>query len=135
MIGPKAQRIAREFWRILEVYLFFVVSILGCTGFSKVPSSFNAKSKDRSSDRKLEQRLSFKAAPGEIVSPYQLVWLTNFNSGKVDLVQKQFRGTFNSPLILPLEYYRSNPLLSVPALSSPEGMAIGLQQVQTPLLI
>lgn len=135
MIGPKAQRIAKELWRVLEVYLFFVVSVLGCTGLGKIPSSLNAKSKDRSSDPKLEQRLSFKAAPGVVVPPYQLVWLNCFGASKPALVQKQFHGADNSPLLSSVEYFRSNPQLSMPVLSSPEGMTIGLQQVQRPLLI
>ncbi|NTW49125.1 MAG: hypothetical protein HGB19_05210 [Chlorobiales bacterium] len=139
MTGPKAQRIVREFWRILEVYLFFVVSVLGCTGLGKAPFSLSTKSKDRSSDPKLERRLSLKVASGEVVPPDymkdQLVWLKDFGVGKIDISHKQFGDTFNSPLLSPREFYHSNPLLSIPLLSSPEGVAINLNQVRSPLLI
>lgn len=139
MTGPKAQRIAREFWRILEVYLFFVVSVLGCTGLGKAPFSFSSKSKDRSSNQKLERRLSLKAVPGEVVPPHymkdQLVWLIDFGAGKSHVSQKQFGNIFCSPLLVPLEYYHSNPQLSTPLLSSTEGVCISLNQVRSPLLI
>ncbi|ACF13749.1 hypothetical protein Ctha_1286 [Chloroherpeton thalassium ATCC 35110] len=75
------QRVTRELWRLLEVYLFFVVSVLGCTGLGKAPSSLSSKSKERNCDRKIEKNLPLHSkttliAPPKFVligSPFQAV--------------------------------------------------------------
>ncbi|NTW50804.1 MAG: hypothetical protein HGB19_13950, partial [Chlorobiales bacterium] len=69
MRGPKIHRFVREFWRILEVYLFFIVSVLGCTGLGKAPFQYSSKSKDRNSNQKLEQRLPLQSRAGLIAPP------------------------------------------------------------------
>jgi len=76
------QRAIRELWRLLEVYLFFVVSVLGCTGLGKVPSSSSSRGKDKSCERKIERRLPLQIKHSLIAPPK--VVLCGFTSRTIE---------------------------------------------------
>jgi len=57
MTGSTLQQLAKGIWRILEVYLFFIVSVLGFTGLGKAPFSVNNK-KDKPNTGQVVRHLS-----------------------------------------------------------------------------
>ncbi|ACF13280.1 hypothetical protein Ctha_0812 [Chloroherpeton thalassium ATCC 35110] len=68
MTGSTLQQLAKGFWRILEVYLFFIVSVLGFTGLGKAPFSLNSK-KDKPNGRQVERYLSEEVVGSLILPP------------------------------------------------------------------
>lgn len=124
MTGPKLHRFVREFWRILEVYLFFIVSVLGCTALGNAPS-YSSKSKDRNSSQKFEKRLPTQTRAGLIAPPEFLsIGHWNVTEGRSHISNQKessgddeasaalsaskdrhFANASNSPFLSPIEFY------------------------------
>ncbi len=71
--GTNINKVAREFWRIVEVYIFFLISVLGSTGFAKAPSSISAKGKDYRTQNEIVRLVPLQShahliAPPRIIS-------------------------------------------------------------------
>lgn len=127
MVSPKAHRFVREFWRILEVYLFFIVSVLGCTGLGNAPFQYSSKSKDRTSNQKLEKRLPLETRAGLIVPPEYIINIGHWHvaEGRAHVASQKdasgdddssiadskaaksarFANTPNTPFLSALEFY------------------------------
>ncbi|NTV46610.1 MAG: hypothetical protein HGB11_08865, partial [Chlorobiales bacterium] len=143
--------------RILEVYLFFIVSVLGCTGLGKAPFQYSSKSKDKNSNQKLEQRLPLQQRAGLIIPPEFLnigQWHVTEGRSHVDSQKESsgdddgvadlkvskagsFSGTSNPPLLTAIEFYHHILIHSTNTSHNPDAKSpdIAPRQVLSPLLI
>ena len=151
------QRVTRELWRLLEVYLFFVVSVLGCTGLGKAPSSLSSKSKG-ASERRIEKSLPLQSKTTLIAPPKFVIIGSAFQArdafahlscAKEEATdddaaptrifrspEKTFSNAFYTPLLGTVDFYLLNLHSSKkrPADFIADLTALNLLQISTPLL-
>lgn len=124
--GTNIQKIAREFWRLIEVYLFFLVSVLGSTGFTKAPSSLSSKSKEHNTQNEIVLLVPLQTHAHLIAPPKTCNFVFNStfyhkeqsknSAGDDDASQQVYCSSYEklsckiakvSPFLTPTEFYRN----------------------------
>ncbi|NTW48882.1 MAG: hypothetical protein HGB19_03955 [Chlorobiales bacterium] len=137
-VRGKIQGIAKGFWRLVEVYLFFFASVFGFHVIAKSSLSYSSKSKEKSAEHR------FCHSSASHIANFAL--LQTGDSGKRDLCaiengalpesdMTDGRAFSESPFISPLMFYHLPNVTDAPASPVKDNVSQHPHLLEPPLLI
>ncbi|NTV45657.1 MAG: hypothetical protein HGB11_03850 [Chlorobiales bacterium] len=143
----KIQGIAKGFWRLIEVYLFFIVSVFGGHIIAKSIFSHTSKAKDKAAERRfylLSKSLlpvNTQFVPSEAACQAVRYGFVSRESAieKGSFAQRDAQGGFalsQSPFISALQFYQLPEVVTdAPVSPLKSSLPQHVSLLQTPLLI